>query len=274
MPETIFRKSINNIHKLLGRSAISTRIAISLYFHAKKIFKYHLSDSQNISKNGEELIVNLISEKIDFFVDVGANIGEWTEVLLKHSGSPRKGILYEPSPIVFKELTQKLANHKELVFRQVAVGENKGQATLHENPKSTKVSSLISPRGATKQTQVNIVSLDQDLSELGIEKVDFLKIDAEGYDFQVLKGAFESLKRQSIGLIQFEYSRGWIPASSTLKAAMSYLESLGYEVLLLKSDGLYSLNYDWYGEYFQYSNFLAISPPWRWIKECLYRGVI
>ena len=74
--------------------------------------------------------------------------------------------------------------------------------------------------------------------------------------------------------VQFEYSHDWIPASSTLKAAMSYLESFGYEVCLLKSDGLYTLNYGWYGEYFQYSNFLAISPQWQWIKEHLYQGLI
>ncbi|MEA5532940.1 FkbM family methyltransferase [Crocosphaera sp. XPORK-15E] len=274
MSEGIYRESVNATHKFLGKSNIFNRIAISLYFHTKRIFKHHLSDSSDISKNGEELIVSLAAKKIGSFVDVGANVGDWTSILLKYSDSPKKGILYEPSPTVFMTLKQKLSNHQGLSFRQVAVGEDEGRATLHENPKSTNVSSLISPRGSTEQTEVDIVSLDKDLLNFNIEKIDFLKIDTEGYDFQVLKGAYEFLKRQAIGLIQFEYSHNWIPASSTLKAAMNYLESCGYEVLLLKSDGLYSLNYGWYGEYFQYSNFLAISPSWSWIKEDLYRGLI
>ena len=57
MYESIYRKSVNAIHKFLGKSRILNRIAISLYFYAKRIFKYHLADSPNISKNGEELIV-------------------------------------------------------------------------------------------------------------------------------------------------------------------------------------------------------------------------
>ena len=274
MSRSIYRKSINAAQRFLGKSKIFTRLAVSLYFHSKQIFKHHLSDSYDISENGEELVASLVAKKIDFFVDVGANVGDWTRILLKHSDSPSQGILYEPSPTVFMKLAQNLETYEGLIFRQLAVGENEGRATLHENLKSTNVSSLISPRGLTKQTEVDVTALDKDLLGLGIEKVDFLKIDTEGYDFQVLKGTCELLKRQAIGLIQFEYGHSWIPASSTLKAATNYLESFGYEVLLLKSDGLYGLNYGWYGEYFQYSNFLAISPSWIWVKEHLYRGSI
>lgn len=274
MSETPYRQLVNETKKLIAKSKILTRIAVSFYFHSRQIFKYRLSDTSTITQNGEELIIRLIANKINSFVDVGANIGEWTNTLYKHSNFTKKGVLYEPSPAVFIKLNQNLKNHEELIFRQVAVGENEGKATLHENPKSTNLSSVVYSKGSTESTEIDMVSLETDLARLDMKEVDFLKIDTEGYDFQVIKGSTDLLKKQAIGLIQFEYSHDWIPAGSTLKAAMNYLESFGYEVLLLKSDGVYTLNYGLYGEYFQYSNFLAISPQWQWIKEHLYRGLI
>ena len=67
------------------------------------------------------------------------------------------------------------------------------------------------------------------------------------------------LSKQNIGVIQFEYSDLWATSGSTLFACIQFLNSFKYEVFLLGKNGLLGFNYDTYGDYFRYSNFVAIS---------------
>ncbi len=202
MSDTAYRQLVNNTKQLIAKSKILTRIVISFYFHSRHLLKYRLSDTTRMHKNGEELIISLVADKIDCFVDAGANVGRWTNLLKKYLKAPVRGILYEPSPTVFSTLNKNIENQEKLIFRQFAVGEKDGKAILHENPNSPSLGSLVYSKGSTEYTEVELVCLDTDLVKLGIEKVDFLKIDTEGYDFQVLKGASQLLKKQAIGLIE------------------------------------------------------------------------
>ena len=57
--------------------------------------------------------------------------------------------------------------------------------------------------------------------------MDFLKIDAEGYDYLALCGATTLLREQRIGFIQFEYNSPWTLAGCTLAKALSFMEAFG-----------------------------------------------
>lgn len=85
-----------------------------------------------------------------------------------------------------------------------------------------------------------------------------LKIDAEGYDLHVLLGARGLLESRRIGVVQFEYNAPWARAGSTLSFAFQLLRGAGYRVFLLKAGGLYRFEPDRVGEYFHYSNFVAL----------------
>jgi hypothetical protein len=61
-------------------------------------------------------------------------------------------------------------------------------------------------------------------------------------------------------VIQFEYNRAWQLAGDTLRAAYTMLEASGYRIFVLKREGLYTLDYLRYEEYFEYTNFVAIAP--------------
>lgn len=96
-----------------------------------------------------------------------------------------------------------------------------------------------------------------------------MKIDTEGYDLHILKGAQELLSRQKIGIIQFEYMWAWSEAGSTLKWAMRYLDSFGYKIFFLRKDGLYTFLYDKFGEDIRGGNFVAVSEKWNRVAEKL-----
>src|SRR3954468_16629026 len=102
--------------------------------------------------------------------------------------------------------------------------------------------------------------LDPEATRLGLDHIDLLKIDAEGYDLHVLRGAQRLLKEQRIDVIQFEYGEAWPYAGSTLSAAYQLLEGAGYQVFALKGEQLVKVDYQLYGEYFRYTNFVAARP--------------
>ena len=78
------------------------------------------------------------------------------------------------------------------------------------------------------------------------------------------------LSKQNIGVIQFEYGDLWATSGSTLFACIQFLNSFKYEVFLLGKNGLLEFNYDTYGDYFRYSNFVAIAQN----KMVTYRDLI
>ncbi|MHB8141280.1 MAG: FkbM family methyltransferase, partial [Vulcanimicrobiaceae bacterium] len=119
-----------------------------------------------------------------------------------------------------------------------------------------------------------VTTLDAEIDRLRWPSVDFVKIDAEGYDFRILRGARESLDAKRIALVQFEYNRAWQLAGDTLFGAFSFLKERGYATYLLKREGLFTLNYALYEEYFEYSNYVAVSPQHFHVIEPFVCGTI
>jgi hypothetical protein len=153
------------------------------------------------------------------------------------------------------------SNRAEII--PAAVADKSGMMDFYMEASAGETSSLIRQHSnaQAKRVSVQVVTLDADLERRKIKFVDCLKIDAEGYDVHVLKGAENCLARKMIGIIQFEYNAPWaFSSSSTLIAALEYLKGCDYRVYLLKHNGLYNFDYDVYGEFFHYANFVAIAP--------------
>ncbi|MEL6689447.1 MAG: FkbM family methyltransferase [Pseudomonadota bacterium] len=74
------------------------------------------------------------------------------------------------------------------------------------------------------------MSLDAELTRHGIETVDFLKIDVEGYEMQVLQGASEALAAGRIKVILFEFGAHHGAENETFKDFHDLLSGAGYDV--------------------------------------------
>ena len=79
----------------------------------------------------------------------------------------------------------------------------------------------------------------------------------EGFDFKVLLGAKELLEQGRIRFLQFEYNANWVPVGHSLLQATSFLERYGYRIYLIRSTGVHSMRYDFWGDYYRYSNYFA-----------------
>ncbi|CAE6941864.1 unnamed protein product [Symbiodinium sp. CCMP2592] len=132
----------------------------------------------------------------------------------------------------------------------VAASSSNGEATL-QCPQQMSFLAEKAPKegwyfdNCGESATVRTVRLDNLLVEEGIAKVDLLKIDAEGHDFDVLRGASESLKAGKIRFVIFEVIVHPDSLRSHAAAMVQLMESAAYECFILAPEMLVPLKGPW-----------------------------
>jgi FkbM family methyltransferase len=260
---------LGNVQRLLSRNAVVVGLSLKLRNQCAAVIAHHLGESADLERDGEAMLVRAVAPYCSTFADVGANRGEWSDVFLRTNPNAA-GLLFDPAPAAFETLRKRYGPYPNVLVIQCAVGDREGEVTLYEQPDIGPESSVVAPpAGKFKAISSVVTTLDFELAARAWERLDFLKIDAEGYDCRVLQGATQALNTRRIGAIQFEYSHMWPFAGNTLAYALEMLNFYGYHTYLLTSSGLHRVNYRRYGEYFSYSNYVAVSPDWEHVVRPL-----
>ena len=183
------------------------------FFHQKKIFKF-------LKKKG--------FDKIEILIDVGAHKGESIQLFLDNM-NVAKIISFEASPINFKFLKKKesffLKKYKntKIIMENIALGKEKKKETFKQFKESSsstiKSINIKSPYYKKKLKYLNFLKdeklfetfeiqincLSDYLKKNKIKNVDFLKIDTEGYEYDVLLGLNENIKVLKIIMFEHHY---------------------------------------------------------------------
>lgn len=230
--------------------------------------------SANPETNGEYRLLRTIKNGLRgrsaIIFDVGANVGEWTDQAAWGMSASLSIYSFEPSRSTFLKLKNTLfqANHAakiEPINR--ALGNTDGNATLFVAGEYAGSNSLYLRHaeawGVQQKNIEEVVVGKGDLfcKELGIDHIDFLKIDTEGHEMAVLLGFETMLSRRDIDFIQFEYGGTWIDSRMFLMDAFEFLLPKGYLIGKIYPDGVEFFNgYDQRQEMFVYANYLAVRP--------------
>jgi len=155
-------------------------------------------------------------------VDIGAHIGTFTLSARKIIGERGRIIAIEPEIMNFRQLKRNLKLNKinNCLIINVALADHTGEEPFFLH-KDSSGHSLI-PGDSINKTQIKVKTLDDLLKELNISKVDFLKIDTEGVELEVLKGGKETLCKNPKMKIVIDYS----PGQET--EIISYLKELNF----------------------------------------------
>ncbi|MCV0430405.1 FkbM family methyltransferase [Nitrosopumilus sp.] len=138
---------------------------------------------------------SLITGKNNVIIDLGANVGYYTLKLSKKN-KDCKIIAIEPDPNTFKILSQncELNNLKNIALHNVAISEENGTVKLFQSKTHSGTSSILSKSYSQNESvSIKSITLDNLLGNL-YKKIDWLKIDVEGSELFVLKGASNTLK--------------------------------------------------------------------------------
>ena len=132
------------------------------------------------------------------FVDVGAHIGKYSIRIARQLGPKGKVIAIEPEPYNFSILEKnvKLNGLKNVYLQNIACSSADGQSFFYIDSKATTLHSIYKNKYISGDRKIitKTHSLDSLISKLKFEKVDLIKIDVEGAELSVLKGAKDLLQ--------------------------------------------------------------------------------
>jgi FkbM family methyltransferase len=192
-----------------------------------------------LSTNGEERAVASLSPSgIRVAFDVGAFRGEWTSMVRRHH--PQALVhCFEVSPTAAQELREQVGGVDGITVNEFGLGPESRRGTLHVNERLPDQTSLVDRRDTdTRAVEVDIWSGDDYIRRHAVERVEFLKIDAEGYDLEVLRGFSSSLEHGRISVVQFEYGEWNVRSRRLLIDFYEFLEPFGYRIGKLRPRGV------------------------------------
>ena len=181
------------------------------FFYKKKIIRF-------LKKN------DLIN--IDIFFDIGAHKGESINFFLKEI-KVKKIISFEASPINFEFLKKKKnyyvkkfpninikienialgSENKNILFKQFDESSSSTFSRINKQSKYFKrkynILNFLSKEEIFKSFNLKIQTLDNYMEINNLKKIDFIKIDTEGYEYEILKGLRD--KMNNVGIIMIEH---------------------------------------------------------------------
>jgi FkbM family methyltransferase len=169
-------------------------------------------------------------------MDVGAYIGQFA--LVASRGEGVRVLAFEPTPAVFRQLRRNIElNHcSRVTCVQAALSDKPGRAKFYFYPESHDQNSLRPLAGARAvSVDVAIETVDSIAARYGLDRVDLIKVDTEGNELAVLKGARQSLLRLRPTLI-IEISRHQPAYGYTGADIRTFLVDLGYGVYRIEQD--------------------------------------
>ena len=200
------------------------------FINKKKVINFFKKETSNIS----------------IFIDVGAHEGETSNLFSKYLNI-KKIYCFEPSSINYKNLKKKILKKANISLFNVGLGERDGEEDfnqLEESSSSTlvelnekskyfikkkKILNLFIKKDFKNFYQtVNIMKLKNFMHNNSIEYIDILKIDTEGYEMKVIRGAEEKIK--NIDYIYFEHHfDDMLKKDYTLSDIHNYLIKNGFK---------------------------------------------
>jgi FkbM family methyltransferase len=171
------------------------------------------------------------SGKVKVVFDVGANEGQSAEHY-NETFPDAEIYCFEPVAATFRSLVERTHNMKRVRTFPVALGDVEREVEI-ELAEQSQLNSLKrrAPKPGNKTIErVQVRTLDSFVAEQGIERIDFLKTDTEGFDLEVLRGAQSTLadgKIQSV-LSEATFNRN-DTAHSSFFALADYLQCYGFE---------------------------------------------
>jgi FkbM family methyltransferase len=198
---------------------------------------YHNYFESDYELNNINFINNYLSEGMTV-IDIGAHVGLLSVVMAQKVKPGGKVYSFEPTPSTFKLLQKTITiNGFENVIKpnMMAVADKKGKTFFYvtdiEAHNSNSLSDNKRDYGNEHKIDVELVSVDEFAVENKITKINFIKIDAEGAEFSVLKGCENTFRKDKPKMILALHPSSIVNFGNSLEQIWDYLAAFGYTVI-------------------------------------------
>jgi FkbM family methyltransferase len=209
------------LKKILFRSAVKHPRLQRLWgrLHTLSVFAMNYGGGAFIESSGEAWVLSEVVHPAcagaGVVFDVGANVGDYSALV--HEVIPSVRIYaFEPAAPVYEQLVRRLSTSGKAEAFNFGFSDEEKTVDLYSYTVEGQAASVISSIDRRLPTQVLQVevsnteqiavrTLDSFCASEGVDRIDFLKLDVEGHELAVLRGAHVMLERGAISMIQFEF---------------------------------------------------------------------
>jgi FkbM family methyltransferase len=230
----------------------------SLAGFGRSMNRLYENRNHDLYSNGELTIIKkLATLNPKVIVDGGANIGKYSKVV--HQYIPQSTIYaFEPVVATFEQLKEKIKGMDHIIPVNKGLFSENTQKQIHLFHSNTH-SSLYKVYDEGDQTiEIDLIKGDEWIQQNNIEKIDLLKLDLEGAEFDAIKGFEKNIHDQKIRAIQFEYGPINIVTKHLLRDFYAFFEDHGYWVGKIFPKKVEFRKYQFKHEDFIGPNFIAI----------------
>ncbi|MFV0513372.1 MAG: FkbM family methyltransferase [Jhaorihella sp.] len=194
------------------------------------------------------------------FVDCGANDGLDALEYSRIGGNDMEIWAFEAIPETFSKMEKRVENHKNIKAFNLGLGQKSEKKTFSHFPNRNYMSSAYTDdEKGMVQIECQIVSGDEFFAERNVNHIDYLKIDVEGMEMEVIKGFTKMIEEEKIDVIQFEYTSHYIHANYLLKSVYDFFENKNYKIGKIYPNRVDFFDYNVEAENFFGANFVAIN---------------
>lgn len=213
-------------------------------------FKIKLDVSRDVDKHFywgefEVDIINFLKSLLNecsIFFDIGANIGIYSLLASKHIRNGGKVYSFEPSDWAYERLMEnlKLNDSKNVEVLKLAATNSSGLKRFYvcEDDAYNSLNSF-PMKDVQKVIEINSIRIDEYCSNHNVKKIDILKVDAEGADYLVLKGAENILRSDTPPIIICEFNRNILKGMAfSQDEFVGFMRELSYNFFMIKGNNL------------------------------------
>ena len=254
--------------KIIKRAVFGRLSLQPLFFALQRLSLrgMNIGGGSDVSESGERRVLERVAAAIAgrpvVIFDVGANVGDYALMANEVFGGRAVIHCFEPSQTTFEQLQRRCGSFARL--NRFGMSDEATAAMLYASPQRSGLSSVYERKLDHIDLQmqpsetVSLRTLDGYCSDQSVPRVDLLKLDVEGHELAVLKGAKNLLDAGRIDIIQFEFG-GCNIDSRTYFRDFFHLLVPRFRLYRILSNGLWPVDhYDETMEAFSTTNYLAV----------------
>lgn len=166
-------------------------------------------------------------------IDIGANVGEFSVAVAEKAS---RVYAFDPDPLASMCLRNNATRYSNLSVCDEALGECSGTQPYYLSARLAD-SSLIRPTEQYREVQVKVTTLDEFVRMNGIDRISLIKLEAEGAEPEIIRGAAETLAITEAITVDVSPER---EGCSTLPEVRALLEERGFQLVRVTGESLYA----------------------------------
>jgi FkbM family methyltransferase len=195
--------------------------------HTRRVACYRDGIARRLGEVADKYIgeTSYVPRQGDVIVDIGAGLGEFT---LWCADAGASVLAFEPDPLAFACLERNVASLPDVQTFRLALWKERANLRLHGSADTTESSLIEDGKANSRLDDVEAWPLDQVPAIVALPVIDFMKVDGEGVEPEILAGAVRTLRRTRVIAIDI----GATEKRPNLSARVeTILESLNFRTL-------------------------------------------